>query len=214
MSRLSVCVLIPLIAAAALAAGCAQQSQPSTFYVLSYPQSPGGSGSTTTMRNGLAVGVGPVELPQYLDRPQIVTRTTDNQLTIEEFDRWGGRLKENFTTVLAEVLSAELETDRITAHPWATAAPIEFQVIVNVMTFDTDTAGLSSLDVRWSIVNVRRQEVLATARSTFRQQVAAALSSTSPLEPVDHDAVAAAMSRNVAELGREIASHIRSFSSS
>jgi uncharacterized protein len=214
MRRLSVRALLPLIAVAALAAGCAQQSQPSTFYVLSYPQTAGQSGLTTTMRQGLAVGVGPVELPQYLDRPQIVTRTTDNQLRIEEFDRWGGRLKENFSTVLAEVLSAELETDRITAHPWASAAPIEFQVIVNVITFDTDTAGLSRLDARWSIVNVRRQEVLATARSAFRQQVAESPDPESPLESVDYDAIAVAMSRNVADLAQEIARQIRSYPSS
>jgi hypothetical protein len=80
-----------------------------------------------------------------------------------------------------------------------------------VLTFDTDTAGSSGLDARWTIVDVRRQDVLVTARSTFRQQVAA--SGAEPLEPVDHDAIAAAMSRNVAELGREIARHIRSFSS-
>lgn len=212
MIRISINPVFPLIVLAALAAGCAQQSQPSTFYVLSYPHNPGEHDSTTTMRDGIAVGIGPVELPQYLDRPQIVTRASDNQLHIEEFDRWGGRLKENFSTVLAEVLSAELETDRITAHPWASAAPIEYQVIVNVIAFDTDTAGRSSLDARWSIVDVRRQDILVTARSTLRQQVAAPLES--PLDPVDHDAITAAMSRNVADLGREIARHIRTFSSS
>lgn len=210
MSRISVSSILPLIAVVALAASCAQQSQPSTFYVLSYPHNPGGSGSTTTMREGIAVGVGPVELPQYLDRPQIVTRTSDNQLEIEEFDRWGGRLRENFSTVLAEVLSAELESDLITAHPWASATRIEFQVVVNVLSFDTDTAGRSNLEARWSIVDVRRQDVLITARSTLRQQVAA--TPGSPLESVDHDAIAAAMSRNVADLGREIARHIQSFS--
>lgn len=210
MSRISVSPFLPLIAIVALIASCAQQSQPSTFYVLSYPHNPGGSGSTTTMREGIAVGVGPVELPQYLDRPQIVTRTSDNQLAIEEFDRWGGRLRENFATVLAEVLSAELETDLITAHPWASATRVEFQVIVNVLTFDTDTAGRSKLEARWSIVDTQRQDVLITARSTLRQQVVGA--SGSAVDSLDHDAIAAAMSRNVTELGREIARHIQSFS--
>lgn len=214
MDRISASSIISLMTAALLAASCAQESQPSTFYVLSYPQSGLDHGPTTTMRDGLAVGIGPVELPQYLDRPQIVTRATANQLSIEEFDRWGGRLKENFASVLAEVLSAELDTDRITVHPWASAAPVEFQVIVNVMAFDTDTDGVSRLDARWSIVNVRRQEILVTARSTFRQQVTASQSEASSPDPTDHDAVAAAMSRNVVDLGREVARHLRSLSAS
>jgi uncharacterized protein len=212
MSRLPALPFFLLIALMGLATGCAQQSQPSTFYVLSYAQDREQTGSITTMREGLSVGIGPVELPQYLDRPQIVTRASDNQLEIEEFDRWGGRLKENFTIVLAEVLSAELETDRISAHPWASPDRIEIQVIVNVTAFETDTAGRSRLEARWSIVDVRRQDVLVTARSVLRQEVAAP--SVQVAESVDYDAIAAAMSRNVAELGREIAMQIRSHSSS
>ena len=188
----------------ALATGCAGQSQPSTFYVLSY-ESP--SAGESTMREGLGVGVGPVELPQYLDRSQIVTRSSENQLNIEEFDRWGGRLRENFTTVLSEVLSAELGTDRVSIHPWNMPSQVEIQVIVNVTAFESDASGQSALDARWMIVDSRRQEVLAVARSSLREAIASDAEAAEGA--ADYDAVAAAMSRNVAALGSEIAAQIK-----
>jgi uncharacterized protein len=211
MSRISVSSILPLVALAGLAASCAQQSQPSSFYVLSYAQGPGPGGSATTMREGISLAVGPVELPQYLDRPQIVTRSSNYELVLEEFDRWGGRLKENFTTVLAEVLSSELATDRIVMHPWNAPVQVQYQVVVHVTAFDTDQSGHSILDARWSIVDLRRADVLATARSTLREQVAA--STDLAALGINHDAIAAAMSRNVAALGREIAKQIESLSS-
>lgn len=212
MSITSFRPVLLLLAFAWLGAGCAQQSQPSVFYLLSYGLDQNQSGSATTMREGVSLGIGPVELPQYLDRPQIVTRTSENQLEIEEFDRWGGRLRDNFTTVLTEVLSAELATDRVSTHPWSAPSPVDYQVIVQVMAFDTDMSGRSILDARWTVVDVRRQTVLATARSTLRQQVDAGGDPAAPA--LDYDAVAAAMSRNIADLGREIASQIRSFPAS
>ncbi len=189
------------------AAGCAGESQPSRFYVLSYPSSDGSGEATTTKRAGLGLGIGPVALPQYLDRPQIVRRSDGNRLELEEFDRWGGRLGENFVTVLAEVLSDKLQTDRVSVYPWSRPEEVEYQVIVNVTAFETDESGQSVLDARWTIIDARRQSVLSMARTSLREVVAeqAAL----PDQGVDYDAAAAAMSRNVAELGDVIAEEIQ-----
>lgn len=213
MSRRPVTPFAVLSALAWLAAGCAQQSQPASFYMLSYEDGAGQPAPATTTREGIALGVGPVELPDYLDRPQLVRRASSNRLEIEEFDRWAGPLQENVTAVLVEVLSAELQTDRITAHPWRAPLQVEYQAVVDVMRFDTDAAGRSVLEARWSIVDAPRQRVVATARSTFRQDIAAAsdaAASDAAAPAVDYDAIAAAMSRNVVALGRAIAERIRS----
>lgn len=203
MSRLSLRRLAAVSALAWLGAGCTGESQPSTFYLLTYEQDLSESGSITTMRQGPSLAIGPVDFPDYLDRPQMVTRANENQLDIQEFDRWGGPLEENFTTVLAEVLSSALETDRIATYPWDSATPVEFQVLVTVTSFGTDAAGRSVLDARWSIIDIDRQEALVTARSTLREEIETAGGSAA--QKSDYAAIAAAMSRNVAALGREIA---------
>ena len=47
----------------------------------------------------LVIGVGPVEFPRFLDRPQIVTRRSQNRVEVSEFHRWAGSFSENFTGV-------------------------------------------------------------------------------------------------------------------
>lgn len=201
--------LFALLALTALGlAGCAQQSQPSNFYLLSYEPPLAGAGQMTTMRNGLALGVGPIEFPQYLDRPQIVTRDSANHLVLQEFSRWGGRLKENFTAVLAEALSAELESDRVSIYPWNLSAPIEYQITVQVSAFDAETTGNTTLDARWTVVDVKRQKVLVMARSSYRQQPAPGVETGSD-DGIDYEAITAAMSRDVATFAREIAERIK-----
>ncbi len=67
--------------------GCAT-TQPSKFYVLSpleasLPKSP-----TAGVNTGLGIGIGPINLPPYLNRPQIVIRATRNELHLSDFNKW------------------------------------------------------------------------------------------------------------------------------
>ena len=64
-----------------------------------------------------AVGIGPVTLPQYLDRPQIVERTGPNSLKIAEFDRWAEPLNNTVPRILVQNISQLLQSDRVYALP-------------------------------------------------------------------------------------------------
>ena len=66
----------------------------------------------------LAIGVGPVELPKFLDRPQIVTRKSQYRVAFSEFHRWAGSFSEDFLRVLAKNISVLLPVDRVSAYPW------------------------------------------------------------------------------------------------
>ena len=90
---------------------------------------------------GVALGIGPVALPDYLDRPEIVTRSSGNELSLADFDQWAGRLEDNFTRVLAENLSSILETDRVSLYPWKSSTPVDFQVTVEVSRFERAANG-------------------------------------------------------------------------
>jgi uncharacterized lipoprotein YmbA len=190
-------------------AGCGK-TEPSRFYVLSYDHGQGGDAASTTAREGVGIGVGPVELPQYLDRPHVVTRSSDNKLELAEFDQWGGNLEDNFGHVLAENLSFELSTDRVSVYPWKASAPIEYQVTVQVTAFEVDGEGDCQLDVRWSIVDQEARRVLVMARSSYREKVGP--EGGGPEGITGYEAVAAAMSRNISNLGRDIAAKIKALS--
>src|SRR5919109_1073251 len=103
-----------------LIGGCA--SQPSRFYLLSAPPSAEPVPLGTSGGQGATIGVGPVTLPRYLDRPQIVTQTSPYELKLAEFDRWAEALDINFSRVLAENLSLLLPTARVVLAPWPRAA--------------------------------------------------------------------------------------------
>ena len=80
-------------------AGCADK--PTRLYVLTATTEK----PAATSPSGLAIGIGPITLPKYLDRPQIVSSVEANSLDQANFDQWGGDLNDNITRVLATNLS-------------------------------------------------------------------------------------------------------------
>lgn len=170
---------------------CAQ-TQPSRFYTLSSLSDTATTPSAAS--NDLAIGVGPISLPNYLDRPEIVRRSTPNEFQVAEFDRWGEQLRDVFPRVMAENLSELLATDRVFLLPQRRAMTIDYQVEVNVTRFDADVGGPAILAARWEIFDDDGKS-LVVDRSTFTETV----------EGDGYGAVATAMSRTVAAFSREIA---------
>jgi uncharacterized lipoprotein YmbA len=191
LSRLAIAVTSAALLASA---GCAE-TRPANFYILS-SLPPSAAASLGAGGDKLSLGVGPVALPAYLDRPQVVALASTNKLQLAEFHKWAEPLQENFSRVLAENLSILLGTDRIAKLPQRRASAINYQVAVEVIRFDADLDGTASLIARWSIFGQDGKKMLVMRRSSF----------TEPSEPNgDREAVVAAMSRALGGLSREIA---------
>jgi len=109
--------------------GCVR-TKPSKFYRLNAVSGSGPGAQTIDTGGELAIGVGPVKLPLYLDRPYILIRTSANEFDSSGFDRWTEPLKNNITNVLAENLSVLLATDRISVFPWTGSTELDYQVLV------------------------------------------------------------------------------------
>ncbi len=182
-----------------LLAGCAGSTKPSRFYMLSTIPEEGSETVRGVEGQDIALGIGPVTLPPYLDRPQIVTRSTTNQLQLGEFDRWGEPLSANFSRVLAENLSFLLGTDRIAMHPWQRWVPIDYQVIIRVLRFDRAANGDIVLRVVWGLVRNDDRKFGLTNKRDFSEPVGAS---------EDYEATVAAQSRVIDKLSRQIAEDI------
>lgn len=178
-------------------AGCAR-TQPARFYLLSPLPGAERTGEAQKATSQLVLTVGPVKLPQYLDRPQIVTRLTSNRLKLAEMDRWGEPLAETFARVLAENLSGLLATDKITIFPRSEVAKNDYQVMVEVFRFEGEPGGAASLQAWWSIVPGGGEETLV-ARKSAREMATATQG---------YEGLVAAQSALLAELSREIAEAI------
>ena len=159
----------------------------------------------STSPDGPAIGVGPITLPKYLDRPQIVTRVAANSLDQANLDQWGGDLNDNITRVVATNLSNLLATDRVSLYPWKDGAPVDFQVTMDISRFEQDKDGNAVLNVFWSIVG-KDSTVLLMRRSSYTQPAGEPASQSD--NPRPFDAQAAAMSRDLALLSHDIATAI------
>jgi uncharacterized lipoprotein YmbA len=173
-------------------AGCAD-SQPTRFYTLSGLAAESGE-ALPALAPDLTVGVGPVTLPPYLDRPQLVTRAGSNRMILADFDSWAEPLQGLFARVLADNLALLLGTDDVVLLPQRRPMPLNYQVEVDVTRFDVDTAGNANLDARWWLYD-RRERLLRSGRSTI----------TEPAQVGDYAAAAAALSRALGAMSTEIA---------
>ncbi|CAN0586828.1 unnamed protein product, partial [Ectocarpus sp. 12 AP-2014] len=150
--------------------------------------------------NGVSVGVGPITMPEYLDRAEIVTRNGPTSLNIDNLARWGGSLTNNFQMVLGESLSTHLGTDRIHLYPWTTSDTLRYQIAVQVNAFEARANGQVVLDTRWTVLNPESNGVIRMGRSVLTETLPQAADGTP-----DYAEISTAMSRLTDRLGSEIA---------
>jgi uncharacterized lipoprotein YmbA len=146
-----------------------------------------------------------VVIPQYLDRPEIVTRSSDNRLELAEFDQWGGRIGDNITRALAENLSGLLKTDKVSIYPWTDSGALTAQISVDITQFERDQSGAVTLSAFWTIADAQSGKVLLNGRSNIQKTVASVTSDTASA----YDPIVAAMSEALASLSQEIAAAIK-----
>jgi len=194
---------LPMVFLMAVLLVACRSSTPVEFYTLN-------SISTETQRanpvdgdRNIVVGVGPVQLPQVLDRPQIITRTGPNTLTLNEFHRWAGSLQADFSRVLAENIAALLAIDQVVVYPWEIDFTPDYRIAVDVMRFEGQWGKSVILDVIWKIADRSGQKILAVKKSVI----------TEPLSAEDYETLVATESRAIAQLSREIVQQIRQLQS-
>ena len=181
--------------------GCAR-TQPSRFYTLTAISDINITIPENLSVDGKTIGVGPVEIPSQLDRPQIVTLMGPNQLHLAEFDRWAGTLKENINSVIAENLSALLPDDQVYVFPWRSVKPFQYQITIRIMRFDAVPGETVTLDARWIILEregrLMRLEQWAQIRIPFTGN--------------GYEDIVSAQSQALGELSREVAAAIQNLS--
>jgi hypothetical protein len=177
--------------------GCAR-TKSAKFYTLNSLDVARTESRSEETQPGVALGIGPISFPDYLERPQIMTRDSRNALTFAEFHRWAGSLREDFSRILAENLSLLLATDRIALFPWTSVTPIDYRVTIDVIRFEGKIGGNVTLKIRWSILGGAGKKVLVMKTSNFSE----------PVGGVNYEALVAAQSRTLAVLSREIAEMI------
>ncbi|MCZ6873654.1 MAG: PqiC family protein [bacterium] len=198
MRRLWFQLAVMILSVYLISLGGCTTTPPTNFYILTPLPSAESLGPATVAAGGPSIGIGPVTLPQYLDRPQIVTRASRARLKLGEFDQWAAPLKDIVASVLAENLSMLMSTDRIAVYPWPRSTTIDYQITVDVTRFDGEMGGEVLLLARWSIVGKDGKEWVKK-NSRFSQ----------PAGAPNYESTVTVMSRALERLSRDIAAGFR-----
>jgi len=196
---LATCLALVALVAITAMTGCSilePRADPTRFFVLA-PVA-GGEAAPAAAGNApgpaLVIVLGPVVLPDYLLRPEIVRRTGPNQLEPSRVDRWGEPLDRAILRVLCLDLASSLPGSSVVPFPAAPGARPDAAIEIEIVGFEADSAGVVRLQGRW------RFRAPHEAAEGFRE-IGLERSVGSPETPD----VVAGMSALLAELARGLA---------
>ena len=141
--------------------------------------------------------MGPVSVPAVVDRPQIVVNVGPNQVRLEEFNRWAAPLQNNIARVVADNLVLMLGTPRVILSEQLLSADADYRAAIDVQSFQSAPGEAAILDAVWSVRRSKDGKA-ETGRTTVRETV----------QEKGYDALAAAHSRALARLSRDIAAAV------
>lgn len=182
-------VLAAVFFALVSTAGCGT-SQKTDFYQLEEAS----NASLTGIEKGGIIGIGPISLPEYINRPQIVTRQAEHHFNVSEFNRWIEPINDSISRLLVINLSNNLNSNRIYWVPRSERQyPLDLRVAVDIGRFDGQLGKEVVLESRWSIFD--KDDKPALTRVSLIKE---------PVKGESYDALVAAMNRALQQLGKEI----------
>lgn len=140
--------LLLLLSIPALAA-CFRSEKATQFYMLRALDT--GKPRAAPNAAGHLIGLGPIRIPDYLDRNQIVTAVSGHEYHLSEDHRWAERLDVTLARVSAENLSRLIPTERIVLHPWPREPRPDVQVSIDIQDLYVDSAGQARLRALWTL---------------------------------------------------------------
>lgn len=179
--------------AVALAA-CGSPAPKERYFTLAAP----GPAVAPAASQSPSVFVGPVSVPDAVDRSQMVLRTGPNQVDVSDEDRWAELLRSAIPRVIAETLGRELGSSRVLASRMAAGTPVDYRVSIEVQRFDSSLDEGATIDALWTISTPAGPS--RNGRSTVQE----------PAPSHDPAGIAAAHAKALARIAADIAQAIRS----
>ncbi len=176
--------------------GCAQSPE-ARFYTLT-PLAQQEVQTLPTATSAISVNIMPVEIPDYLNRPQIVTRSGQNELQLAEFDRWAGSLPDNIAEVMAENLSLLLASNKVLAKGWGRYEKTGYTLMLRVIRLECVPRSTVTMRIQWTLSTPPDGTSVATRVSTYSEK----------LQNARYDTAVSAVSTLLGRVSKEIAQEI------
>lgn len=170
--------------------GCAQPGK--SFYLLT-------AGGPMPAGGGIGIGVGPVSLAEYLNRPNLVTQQGPNQLAFAEDHRWAGDLSASIARVTATNLGRQIKSGNVRTYPWLRDDEIRYQITLDIRQLHSEDDGYAVIEAGWRAYSLPERTLKSS--KTFVAREALSADGYAPM--------VAAQSRLLERLAENIAANLR-----
>ena len=188
---------LSLILAAVLVVSACGSSPPVRYYALSttsvaMPDDPA---------DAEILGLGPLNVPEYLNRSQIVTRGSGAEIVVDEFSHWAEPLGVALHRVVAADIDSMLSDLVVIPFPYDSVIrnDVDYRLLGEVDRFDADRSGNVTFDIQWTVIRPGDRMLLPPRRSRYQAQAA---------RPDDPASVVAAMNDTLRQFSRDVADHV------
>lgn len=151
--RSTTLLLLIFVGIACLLSGCLGRSPDVRHFMLGSQKMSAAPAAIEAGPSDLAVLIGPIRLPSYLERTQIARRVGGGEVELDEFNRWLGGFEANLTTALAADVRQRLGSVRVVGYPSAAPFPIDYSVRIHVDDCIVDASNALRVSLRWAISN-------------------------------------------------------------
>ena len=193
MNRLILLLCVPSLAA--VLSSCAT-SPPVRYYSLQPVAASAGDAPGAKV-----VGLGPLRVPEYLRRSQMVTRGPGSEIEVHDNARWAEPVDKAIHRVVAANVDSQLDGVVVVAYPYLETVPVDFVVLGQVDRFDADASGEVMLQVQWAVLNDLRKGVIDPQRARYEARAG---------DPNDPNAIARAMNEALNRFSDDVAAQLRS----
>lgn len=193
--------MIALSAVYLLVLSACVSSPPVRYYSLSpidtdYQQDPD---------DAVMLGIGPLSIPDYLNRSQIVTRDVDAQMRVDDFSRWTEPLADSMHRTISADVDNLLHGVVVVMYPYdaVVRSHLDYRLVGDVNRFDADSSGLVVLEIQWAIVDTEANLLVPARRNRYQAQM---------VTSGDFGAMVAAMNDVLSQFSHDIAGRLKAAS--
>jgi uncharacterized protein len=193
-ARTSLCIMVAIFLFLSSACGTSPKE---TFYTLNSIALPPAVDSVED-RLRLSVSVGPVKVPEIVDRPQFVVRRSSNRVEVLEQHRWAQSLRSEIAHVIAADLRSQLRGTQVASWDEYAGRHADYRIAIDIEQFDALPGQGVTVQAVWSIRHTTG--ISSTARTLVRE----------PVHTGGIEVLAAAYGRALAAISIEIGHAVQS----
>jgi uncharacterized lipoprotein YmbA len=158
--------------------------------------------------DAVMLGLGPLRMPEYLNRSQIVTRGANAEMQVDDFSRWSEPLSTSLLRIVSTDVDNLLEGVVVVVFPYEPFVrnQVTYRLVGDINRFEADHQGRIVLEIQWGVADADGNMAVPVRRNRYTAQAGTAGNAETTVEP---GAVVAAMNEALAQFSRDVAAKMK-----